>query len=105
MTSDFSAARIHLERAGHYLRGGDQISQKVCDALDLLLEADATAEYFRSRGEVVEFRGWKKSESKQITTRRVFSICPHRNRPAPSREWGAVRRRPCSESPRFNVAD
>ncbi|PBB52471.1 hypothetical protein CK223_28840 [Mesorhizobium loti] len=28
MTSDFSAARVHLDRAYHYLRGDDPMSQR-----------------------------------------------------------------------------
>ena len=38
MKSDFSAARIHLDRAYHYLRGDDGISRRACHAIDELLE-------------------------------------------------------------------
>jgi hypothetical protein len=53
--SDFAAARLHLDRAYHYLRGNDETSRKACAALDLLIEAIATAEHMRPRGEVVRF--------------------------------------------------
>ncbi len=46
MNSDFSAARLHLDRAYHYLRGADETSQKACEALALLIEA-ITVEEFR----------------------------------------------------------
>ena len=56
LTSDFSAARLHLERAHHYVRGDDNASREICFALELLIEAVVTAEYTRPRGEVVQFR-------------------------------------------------
>jgi len=55
LTSDFSAARIHLERAYHYLRGSDETSRTACDALDLLIEMVAEAQHKRSEAGVLEF--------------------------------------------------
>ena len=55
LTSDFSAARVHLERAYHYLRGDDETSRSACEALDLLIEAVAEAQHRRSEAEVLEF--------------------------------------------------
>ncbi|BCG95517.1 hypothetical protein [Mesorhizobium sp. 131-2-1] len=55
MKSDFAAARLHLERAGHYLRGDDETSQTTITALDLLIEAIAVAQYSRHSADVVEF--------------------------------------------------
>ncbi|MHA6646337.1 hypothetical protein ACX3P1_27965 [Mesorhizobium sp. A623] len=63
MTSDFSAARLHLERAYDYLRGNDETSRKVCVALDLLIEAVATSEHARPSGQVVQFRKHPKKRS------------------------------------------
>lgn len=57
MTSDYSAARLHLERAYHYLKGSDDTSRKTCEALDVLIEAVAVAECTRPKGEVVAFPG------------------------------------------------
>ncbi|WP_244750049.1 MULTISPECIES: hypothetical protein [Phyllobacteriaceae] len=45
MTSDFSAARVHLDRAYHYLRGDDPMSQRGREALDLLIEAVVVEEF------------------------------------------------------------
>ena len=45
MTSDFSAARVHLDRAYHYLRGDDPMSRRGREALDLLIEAVAVEEF------------------------------------------------------------
>ena len=56
LTSDFSAARVHLERAYHYLRGNDELSRRACEALDLLIESVAQAEWRRPSAEVLEFR-------------------------------------------------
>lgn len=53
--SDFSAARLHLDRACDYLRGDDETSCKAREALDLLIEAITTAEYARPCGEVLRF--------------------------------------------------
>lgn len=55
LTSDFSAARIHLERAYHYLRGNDETSRLTCEALDLLIETVAEAQHRRPEAGVVEF--------------------------------------------------
>ena len=55
LTSDFSAARIHLERAYHYLRGNDETSRLTCEALDLLIETVAEAQHRRPESGVVEF--------------------------------------------------
>ena len=56
MKSDFAAARLHLERAGHYLRGDDETSSGALAALDLLIEAIVAAQYTRPVAEVVDFR-------------------------------------------------
>ncbi|MBN9220186.1 MAG: hypothetical protein J0I79_19755 [Mesorhizobium sp.] len=56
MTSDFSAAGIHLERACHYLQGTDHTSVEARQALDLLIEAVAVAECSRPVADVVPFR-------------------------------------------------
>ena len=53
--SDFSAARLHLDRAYDSLRGDDETSCKAREALDLLIEAIVTAEYARPRGEILAF--------------------------------------------------
>ncbi|RWC23783.1 MAG: hypothetical protein EOS56_18135 [Mesorhizobium sp.] len=55
LTSDFSAARIHLERAYHYLQGNDETSRTACDALDLLIETVAEAQHRRPEAGVLEF--------------------------------------------------
>lgn len=55
MTSDFSAARDHLDRAYLYLRGDDETSRKAREALDLLLEAIITAEHTRPCAKVISF--------------------------------------------------
>jgi hypothetical protein len=55
LTSDFSAARIHLERAYHYLQGNDETSRTACDALDLLIETVAEAQHRPSDSGVLEF--------------------------------------------------
>jgi hypothetical protein len=55
LTSDFSAARIHLERAYHYLRGNDETSRIACDAIDLLIETVAEAQHRRPEAGVLEF--------------------------------------------------
>ena len=63
LTSDFSAARINLERAYHYLQGNDDTSRTDCDALDLLIETVAEAQHRPSEAGVLEFP--------QPTTRRT----------------------------------
>lgn len=55
LTSDFSAARIHLERAYHYLQGNDETSRAACDALDLLIETVAEAQHRPPDSGVLEF--------------------------------------------------
>lgn len=55
LTSDFSAARVHLERAYHYLRGNDETSRSACEALDLLIETVAEAQHRRPEAGVLEF--------------------------------------------------
>jgi hypothetical protein len=45
MRSDFARARQFLERAFDHLQGADETSRHVQEALDLLIEAVATAEY------------------------------------------------------------
>ncbi|WP_164780495.1 hypothetical protein [Mesorhizobium sp. M7A.F.Ca.US.011.01.1.1] len=55
MTSDFSAARIHLERAYHYLQGNDETSRTACEALDLLIEAVTEAQHRPPEAGVLEF--------------------------------------------------
>ena len=50
MKSDFAAARLHLERACHYLRGDDETSSGA-----LAVEAIAAAQYTRPVAEVVDF--------------------------------------------------
>ncbi|MER9572722.1 hypothetical protein NKI77_26625 [Mesorhizobium opportunistum] len=57
MTSDFSAARVHLDRAYDYLRGDDPMSQRGREALDLLIEAVAVEEFKQPRqsAEVLRF--------------------------------------------------
>jgi hypothetical protein len=53
MKSEFSAARVHLERAYDALRGDDETSCKTREALDLLIEAVAVAEYSRPSATVI----------------------------------------------------
>jgi undecaprenyl pyrophosphate synthase len=55
MRSNHSAARAHLERAYDHLRGNDETSRQAREALDLLIEALAVAEYSRRPAEVVGF--------------------------------------------------
>ena len=54
MKSEFSAARVHLERAYDALRGDDETSSKTREALDLLIEAVAVAEYRRPSATVID---------------------------------------------------
>jgi hypothetical protein len=56
LTSDFAAARLHLQRAYDYLRGNDEISHKTREAVDLLIEAVAVAEHRRPPARVLEFK-------------------------------------------------
>lgn len=55
LTSDFSAAHIHLERAYYYLRGNDETSRSARDTLDLVIEAVVEAQHRRPSTGVVEF--------------------------------------------------
>ncbi|OBQ79802.1 hypothetical protein [Mesorhizobium sp. WSM3873] len=55
MKSDFAAAHLHLDRACHYLRGDDETSRTALAALDLVIEAVATALHPRPEAEVVPF--------------------------------------------------
>ena len=57
MKSEFPAARIHLERAYDALLGDDETSVKTREALDLLIEAVAAAEYSRPPATVIDFPG------------------------------------------------
>jgi hypothetical protein len=68
VASDFSAARLHLERAYHYLSGGDDTSRKACEALDVLIEAVAVAECTRPKGEVVTFPGPRRPAAARQTS-------------------------------------
>jgi hypothetical protein len=54
MKSDFAAARLHLDRAYHYLRGNDEASRKMCEKLDLLLESVIAAEFAKPTAHVVQ---------------------------------------------------
>ena len=56
LNSDFAAARVHLDRALHYLRGSDAVSRASCAAIDQLLEAVITAEFEKKPAKVLEFR-------------------------------------------------
>jgi hypothetical protein len=56
LNSDFAAARVHLDRALHYLRGSDAVSRDSCMTIDLLLEAVITAEFQKKPAKVLEFR-------------------------------------------------
>ena len=56
LTSDFAAARAHLERAIHYLRGDDETSRNSREALELILEAVIVADMRRPSAKVIEFR-------------------------------------------------
>ncbi|MGB3391218.1 MAG: hypothetical protein WBA88_24925 [Pseudaminobacter sp.] len=47
MDSDFSAARLLLERAYHQLHGDDEVSIKAREALDLIIEAVAVEQFKR----------------------------------------------------------
>ena len=56
MTSDFAAARIHLERACHYLRGEDETSRNARLILDSLIEEIAVAQFtIPKTGKVLDF--------------------------------------------------
>ena len=55
MTSDFAAARAHLDRACHYLQGDDEISRNARQGLDILLEAVIMAEHLKPTAKVIRF--------------------------------------------------
>lgn len=55
MASDFSTARALLEEAYEHLHGNDRTSQEARRALDLLMEALATAEFSRKPAVVIPF--------------------------------------------------
>nr|WP_144865357.1 hypothetical protein [Mesorhizobium sp. J18] len=57
MPSDFAFAREHLEHAWLHLSGDDETSRKVRQALDLLIEAVAAAQFTAPRGgaEILQF--------------------------------------------------
>ncbi|NGN43472.1 hypothetical protein G6N74_20585 [Mesorhizobium sp. CGMCC 1.15528] len=55
MRSDFAAVRHHLEKAQTYLRGSDQDSRKMNEAIEILVEAALAAEYRAPKGEVIAF--------------------------------------------------
>jgi hypothetical protein len=57
MSSDFINARIHLENARHALAGSDATSCKAREALDLLIEAVATAGRVRPKAVLIELFG------------------------------------------------
>jgi hypothetical protein len=56
MKSDYAAAHLHLDRACHYLRGDDEVSRAALAALDLVIEAVATAQHARPIADVLPFR-------------------------------------------------
>ncbi len=55
MKSDFAAAHLHLDRACHYLRGDDEVSRAALAALDIVIEAVATAQHTRASADVLPF--------------------------------------------------
>lgn len=56
MTSDFSIARQHLQKAYDSLRGADRMSAEARHAIDLLIEAIATREFARKPAEILPFK-------------------------------------------------
>jgi len=60
LTSDFAAAHVHLDRALHNLRGNDEVSRKVCHAIELLIEAVMAVEHRKPEAEVIAFRPVKR---------------------------------------------
>lgn len=56
MTSDFSAARLHLQKAYDSLCGNDRISAEARYAIDLLIEAIAAREFSRKPAEILPFK-------------------------------------------------
>lgn len=55
MSSDFAAARVHLDRAYHYLQGNDEISRNARDALDIVMEAVIVAECRKESAQIISF--------------------------------------------------
>ena len=55
MKSDFAAAQLHLQRAYDYLKGTDEVSSKVCQTLDVLIEVVATKDCRIDRGKIIRF--------------------------------------------------
>jgi hypothetical protein len=55
MISNFAAARVHLDRACHYLQGDDAISLNARQGLDILLEAVIMAEHLKPKAQVIHF--------------------------------------------------
>jgi len=56
MVSNFSAARVHLQRAYDCLKGGDKVSGKTREALDILIDVIATAESHKRLADHVIYR-------------------------------------------------
>lgn len=55
LTSDFAAARAHLDRAYQYLQGTDEISSNARAGLDILIEAVITAQHARRPAKIIRF--------------------------------------------------
>lgn len=56
LISDFTAARVHLDRAANSLRGNDEVSCKTREAIDLLVEAVTLAEHSRPSATILDFK-------------------------------------------------
>ena len=69
LTSDYSAARAHLERAIHYLRGEDDTSRNSREALELIVEAVIVADMRRPSAKVIKFRGARSAPPHRRTQR------------------------------------
>ncbi|HEV7252220.1 MAG TPA: hypothetical protein VGN97_03855 [Mesorhizobium sp.] len=64
MTPNFAVARQHIENARDVLRGDDPKAQRMCEVLDLTIEALTMAERQARRQETVVIRGlFKKASS------------------------------------------
>jgi len=61
LKSDFSAARLHLQRAQDYLRGSDETSDQARQAIDMLLDAVTHAEFRKPASNVIAFPEQKHS--------------------------------------------
>ncbi|WP_157015029.1 hypothetical protein [Mesorhizobium xinjiangense] len=55
MKSNFAATRELLECAHYQLSGSDKTSQRIREALHLLIDAVTTAEHSESKGNVLDF--------------------------------------------------